>query len=70
MTADFEESRFTYDGHHLVHLRAGFNGVEHVVPPAGEDYAFDVKKWKRRVEVSVSPAGRSVRVWVDGKEIK
>jgi hypothetical protein len=27
------------------------------------------RRWKRHVQVSVSPAGRSVRVWVDGTEI-
>ena len=41
-----------------------------VVPPAGEDYAFDVAQWNRRVNVYVSPTGRSARVWVDGVEIK
>ena len=44
--------------------------VEHIVPPAGEDHAFDFQHYKRRVEISVSPTGRSVRIWVDGKEIR
>lgn len=44
--------------------------VEHIVPPAGEDYAFDFQHHRRDVEISVSPTGRSVRIWVDGKEIR
>ena len=51
-------------------VRAGYRGTEHVVPPAGEDYAFDREQWAREVEVYVSPTGRSVRVWVDGEEVK
>ena len=49
-------------------IRAGRRKVRHVVPPAGDDYAFDVQEWEREVTVYVSPTGRSVRVWVDGKE--
>ena len=26
-------------------------------------------RWRRRVEFSISPTGRSVRIWVDGNEI-
>lgn len=33
-------------------------------PPAGE-----FARWKRHVQVTVSPTGRSARVWVDGVEI-
>jgi hypothetical protein len=44
--------------------------VTHVIPPAGDEYAFDIQNYKRRVEIYVSKTGRSVRVWVDGKEIK
>ena len=44
--------------------------VEHIVPPAGEDHAFFRQHYKRTVEISVSPTGRSVRIWVDGKEIR
>lgn len=43
---------------------------EHVTPPAGEEYAFDVQHYRRTVEVFVSPTGRSVRVYVDGKEVR
>jgi len=43
--------------------------TERVVPPAGEDHAFDVQHFRRSIEVYVSPTGRSVRVWVDGVEI-
>ena len=44
--------------------------VERIVPPAGEDHAFFFQHYKRKVEISVSPTGRSVRIWVDGKEIR
>lgn len=56
-------------GYVLVTVDAGPRPAEHVVPPAGEAYAFDAARWARRVEVSVSPTGRSARVWVDGVEI-
>jgi hypothetical protein len=58
-----------YAGYVLVRVDAGPRGSEHVVPPAGEQYAYDRPLWARRVEVSVSPKGRSARVWVDGVEI-
>lgn len=48
---------------------AGPQGTERVVPPAGEAYAFDRPLWARRIQVSVSPKGKSVRVFVDGAEI-
>lgn len=41
-----------------------------IVPPAGDEYAFDVQHYRRQVEVYVSPSGRSVRVWVDGEEVR
>ena len=44
--------------------------VEHIVPPAGEDHAFFFQHYKRQVEIGVSPTGRSVRIWVDGEEIR
>ena len=53
----------------VLNVRAQPTFVERIVPPAGEDHAFDVQHYKREVEVSVSPTGRSVRVWVDGVEI-
>lgn len=69
-----EVERMSYDmgsgAYHGVVVKAGFRGVERIVPPAGEKYAFDVDKWARRVEVYVSPAGRSVRVYVDGEEVR
>lgn len=52
-----------------VKLGCGPTFVEHVVPPAGEDYAFDIQHYRREVEVYVSPTGRSVRVWIDGNEV-
>ena len=57
-------------GYEAVIVNAGTRKVERVVPPAGEEYAFDRVVWKHRVEVSVSPTGRSVRVWVDNEEVE
>lgn len=51
-------------------VEAGNLGVECVTPPAGPVHAFNRQRWQRRVEVYISPTGRSVRVWVDGKEVK
>lgn len=51
-------------------VRAGNRGKKRVVPPAGKRYAFDRQLWDREVTVYVSPTGRSVRVYVDGAEIK
>lgn len=39
--------------------------TERIVPPAGEDYAFD----RDVVEVYASPTGRSIRLFVDGAEV-
>jgi len=57
-------------GRQALKVWAGRRGVKHIVPPAGEDHAFDVDQWAREVEIYVSPTGRSVRVWVDGNEVK
>lgn len=66
----YDLSILRHAGYETVVIGAGSPKVERIVPPAGEDHAFDRVEWKRRVEVSVSPTGRSVRVWVDGQEIK
>lgn len=75
---DLELTRFSDDGSALGHriagaeqvtVRAGDRGTEHIVPPAGEDFAYDRQRWSREVAVYVSPTGRSVRVFVDGMEI-
>jgi hypothetical protein len=58
-----------HDGAIGVEIRAGWRGMRRIVPPAGEDYAYDSPQWARRVTVHVSPTGRSVRVFVDGREI-
>lgn len=57
-------------GYTVMTIDAGNRGTERVVPPAGEEHAFDRQLWARHVQVSVSPTGRSVRVFVDGIEIK
>jgi hypothetical protein len=59
----------THEGMFQATIDAGPRGVERIVPPAGEAYAFEVQTWARNVVVYVSPKGRSVRVWVDGVEI-
>lgn len=69
-TTQIDASWYEYEGSTVLHVRAGNRGVKRIVPPAGENYAFDVPQWARRIEVSVSPTGRSVRVWVDGEEVK
>jgi hypothetical protein len=66
----FSADSYERDGYQMLILRAGNLGTERVVPPAGEEHAFDREVWRRRIEVSVSPTGRSVRVWVDGVEVK
>lgn len=52
--------------HHVVIVRAGVPTVTHVVPPAGEAHAFDRTDFPVEVQVSVSPSGRSVQVYVNG----
>lgn len=65
----FDLSGASYNDYETLIVRAGYRGSKRIVPPAGEDSAFDVDQWARRVDVSVSPTGRSVRVWVDGEEV-
>lgn len=62
--------KFAIDGYVGLHVRAGKPKRVRVVPPAGEDYAFDRDDYPLIVEVSVSPTGRSARVWVNGAEVK
>lgn len=57
------------EGYETVVVNAGTPSVERVVPNLGESYAFDRVVWPRRVTVTVSPTGRSVRVWIDGVEV-
>lgn len=57
-------------GGRVVIVDAGPRGSTRIVPPGGDEYAYERDEWARRVEVSVSPAGRSVRIFVDGQEVK
>lgn len=50
-------------------LKAGPLPSERIVPPAGEEHAFDVERWQWDIEVYRSPKGRSIRVFVNGAEI-
>jgi hypothetical protein len=65
----FTISRADHDRGTSLIIHAGNGGTERVVPPAGEAHAFDRTIWRRRIEVGISPTGRSVRVWVDGEEV-
>ncbi len=58
------------DGRLVTIVNAGYLGTERVVPPAGEKYAFDRMLWRFQFEIYTSPTGRSVRLWVNDKEVK
>lgn len=58
------------DGAVSVEIQAGISETVRVVPPAGEEHAYDRVDWPHRVTVYVSPTGRSVRIWIDGDEIE
>lgn len=66
----FNLSVAALDGRRQITVRAGRCRTERVVPPAGEEHAFDREIWDREVAVYVSATGRSVRVWIDGVEVK
>lgn len=66
----FEVRLVTFRETATIIVEAGRRGVEHIVPPAGEKYAFDRQLWRRRVDVFISKTGRSVRVFVDGEEVQ
>lgn len=69
MSGNIDASLYTFQERDIIHVRCGRHRTERVVPPAGEEYAFDVERWDHRVEVSVSPTGRSVQVYVDGEKV-
>lgn len=56
-----------WQGYETVAVRAGKKQTRTVVPPAGKDYAYEFADWPVRVGVTVSPAGRVVHVYVNGK---
>lgn len=73
MTAEkvqIEYGSYMLDGYATMTIAAGNRGTERIVPPAGEEHAYDHQRWARSVQVTVSPTGRSVRVFVDGVEVK
>lgn len=57
------------DEAHVGKRWAGYVRVTVDAGPRGVEGRHENPAWARRVEVSVSPAGRSARVWVDGREI-
>jgi hypothetical protein len=54
---------------HNIRVQAGIPKTTRIVPPAGEDYAFDRRDWPVNVEITSSPTGRSVQVWVNSKRV-
>lgn len=60
---------FTYEDRAVAKIRAGHLGTERIVPPAGEDHAFTRDRWRHVIEINVSPTGRSVRLFVDGRAV-
>jgi hypothetical protein len=60
---------YTFRGYAAAIIRTGQHRTIREVPPAGEEYAFDREEWDHRIEISVSPTGRSTTVWVDGKKV-
>jgi hypothetical protein len=52
-----------------IKVSAGKPTTERIVPPAGEDHAFDFENYPVTVEVTVSPTGRSVHVHVNGEPV-
>lgn len=66
---DISHATDSSTGREWIKVHAGPRGVERIVPPAGEAYAFDRDLWTREVEIYRSPTGRSIRVWVDGQEV-
>lgn len=70
----FDVRRFEFEmepgkRYKVVKVSAGNRGDEWVPVPARREGGFWRKRWKREVEVYVSPTGRSVRVFVDGNEV-
>lgn len=57
------------DEAHVGKRYAGYVRVTVDAGPRGVEGPHDNPAWSRRLEVSVSPTGRSARVWVDGAEI-
>lgn len=73
MSSPFKVKEFTFghrDGIYTVlDVSCVPTFVETIVPPVGEDWAFDVQHYRRHIQISVSPTGRSVQVFVDGRRI-
>lgn len=65
----FSENDKQLGGYFVARVRAGRKKVKRVVPPAGEDYAFDREDWPVDVEITVSPTGRGVQVHVNGERV-
>lgn len=70
MSGHVEVTTYDLEGSDIVKVRCGKKRVERIVPPAGERYAFNRDQWDHEVEVYVSPKGKSVRVYVDGVEVR
>lgn len=65
--------RFQFDWskgmHGNVRVRAGIPKAELIKPPAGPEHNWTHYRYPVDVEISVSPTGRSVQVWINGKRV-
>ena len=68
---DVHTIQFPYRGglYRQTTIKSGYLGHDRIVPPAGEDYAGLVPAWRHEVNVTTSPTGRSVQVFVDGVKV-
>lgn len=60
---------YELNGYGRLTAKCGAPRVEHIVPPAGDDHAFDRVVRPLDIEIMVSPTGRSTRMWINGVEI-
>lgn len=60
----------SFRGYQEVEIVGGKRQTIHVVPPAGEKYAYDREDWSERITVTISPTGRSIRIYRNGQELK
>lgn len=69
--ADIEVLTFQHRGgvYETVRISADLIDTEHVVPPAGEKYAFDRRIYRHNIEVTISPTGRSVQIHANGTKV-
>lgn len=69
MSGNLDTKLYEHEKGEFLIVRCGRHRTERVVPPAGEEFAFDSERWDHGVEIYVSPTGRSVQVYVDGEKV-